>query len=592
MEEISNVDQNILKDNPMNSENKEQHIETAKETLKKSIDAVNVELSKTRFFLVILALIVSLAMSSLDISIVSTALPTISDQFNSKDEYTWVITAYMLGNTSFQPMFGKFADIFGRRPVMIFALVLFASTSAICGAAQNIKMLITARGFQGIAGGGILGMTNIIIADIVPLRQRSMYMGVVGAVFAFTSVIGPLIGGLFTEYISWRWAFYINVPIGVIAVIVIALFVNIPTPPETFLEKFLKIDFLGTFLLVVSVVSLLLGLSWGGSKYSWSSLTIILLFVGFSIGFIIYLLVEWKVAKEPLTPFQIFKNRNVGLSCLISFTLGIAFLGFTNTVSLLYQDGRKISAVMAGLRLVPQSVSISVGNIGSGYLIGKYGYVERYMRIGGFFLIIGSYLVTLFGTNFKYIYEFFILIVYGMSVGLLLQNTVIITQQSAPKKFLAIGTTLNNFFRLIGGVFGVTLVGTIIANKFPAYYQEQYPNDIVTVNDVHKVIDGEIYYTKAIQTSYRFILIPSSIITFIFTLFYGFVPGIGNRKKELEMNEKKLKEMEAKPKEIEININNDNNNNNNSSNDTIDISNDDSKITDLSLNKSDINKKN
>eukprot|EP00833_Pecoramyces_ruminatium_P005244 jgi/Orpsp1_1/1179276/evm.model.c7180000068707.1 len=478
MEEISS-DHSIstLNEETFKVENEiQQRKDSIRRSVSKSIDAVDVKLSRAKFFLVILALIVSLVMSSLDISIVSTALPTISNQFDSKDEYTWVITAYMLGNTSFQPMFGKFADIFGRSPVMIFALVLFVITSALCGAAMNIKMLIISRGFQGIAGGGILAMTNIIIADIVPLRQRGIYMGVVGAVFCFSSVIGPLLGGFFTDNLSWRWAFYINCPIGFVAVIVIALFVKIPIPPGTFSEKFKKIDFLGTLLLVLSVVSLLLGLSWGGSKYSWGSLTVILLIVGFIIGFSIYLLVEWKVAIEPLTPFEMFKNRNVGLSCLISFFMGIVFLGFTNTIPLLYQDGRGISAINSGLRLVPQSIFISVGNIGSGYLIGKYGYIQRYMRIGAFLLIVGAYLVTLFGTDFKYIYEFFILSFFGLAVGLIMQNTVLVTQQSAPKKFLAIGTTLNNFFRLIGGVLGVTLVGTIIANKFPKYYNEVYPD--------------------------------------------------------------------------------------------------------------------
>jgi len=557
MEEKSNSGNSILSDETIEIkeiDNVENKIDFKREN-SNSLDAVNVQLSKTKFALVILALIISLVMSSLDISIVSTALPTISTQFHSKDEYTWVITAYMLGNTSFQPMFGKFADIFGRRPVMIFALVLFASTSALCGAALNIKMLIISRGFQGISGGGILAMTNIIIADIVPLRKRGIYMGVVGGVFAFSSVIGPLVGGFLTDKISWRWAFYINIPIGIIAVIVISLFVNIPTPPGTFMEKFKKIDFLGTLLIVLSVVSLLLGLSWGGSKYPWSSTIIILLFVGFAICFMLYLFVEWKVAREPLTPFQIFKNRNVGLSCIISFTLGITFLGFCNTVPLYYQDGRNISATNSGLRLVPQSILITVGNIGSGWLIGKFGYIQNYMEVGSLFILVSSYLITLFGTNTKYIYEVFPLGLFGLGVGLVMQNTILITQQSAEKKYLAIGTTLNNFFRLIGGVLGVTLVGTVISNKFPVYYREKYPDADVTVNDIHSVPDGENYYVKAIKTAYLYTIVPAAAVTLILTLFYGHIPVIGNRRKEKKLMEKKLKEAESS-KDVELEITN------------------------------------
>jgi len=535
----------------------------------KSLDSVDVKLSRTKFILVIVALMISLVMSSLDISIVSTALPTISNDFHSKDEYTWVITAYMLGNTSFQPMYGKFADIFGRRPVMIFALVVFAATSASCGAAQNIKMLIISRGFQGISGGGILAMINIIIADIVPLRKRGIYMGLVGAVFAFSSVIGPLVGGFFTDKLSWRWAFYINIPVGVVAVIVISLFINIPTPPGTFMEKFKRIDFLGTFFLVISIVSLLLGLSWGGSKYSWGSTVIILLFVGFAIGALIYLYVEWKIAKEPLTPFQIFKNRNVGLSCIISFTLGVVFLGFCNTVPLYYQDGRRISATMSGLRLVPQSIFISVGNIGSGWLIGKYGYIQRYMTLGGIILIISSYLITLFGMNTSYYFEIFPLSFFGLGVGCIMQNTVLITQQCAEKKFLAIGTTLNNFFRLIGGVMGVTLVGAFISNYFVKYYTEEFTTAKVTVNDLHHVPKSEEHYVKAIKTAYTAVLIPAGVLTLIFILLYGFVPSIGNRKKEKKMMEKKFQEEQANKKisdDVEIGVSNNNTTNNSNSN--------------------------
>ncbi|ORX86272.1 MFS general substrate transporter [Anaeromyces robustus] len=516
-----------------------------------SLDDVNVKLSKVNDN------ILSLIISSLDISIVATALPTISNQFNSKEEYTWVVTAYLLAKTAFQPMFGKFADIFGRKPVMICVLIVFISTSTVCGAAQNIQMLIIFRGIQGIGGGGIMAMTNIIISDIVPLKKRGVYMGISGAVFACSSVIGPLVGGLFTDKLSWRWAFYINIPVGIAAIIVIFLYVNIPTPPGSISEKIKKIDFIGTFFLVASVVSLLLGLSWGGTKFSWTSTVIILLFVGFFIGGTIYLYVEWKIAKEPITPFQIFKNKNVALCCLISFFLGITFIGVTNTMPLLYQDGRGISATLSGLRLVPYSTTLSIGNIGSGYLIGKYGYVERYMRTGAFSLIIAAYLVSLFGMNSSYYFEGFVLALLGISVGMNMQNSVLVTQQSAEKKFLAIGTTLINFCRLIGGVMGITIIGAMISNKFPKYYNERYPGVKVSVNGIHKVPNGEEIYVEAIQISYRIINVSTAVITFMFTLFLSDIPKIGNRKKENKKNkmemEEKLKNSETEDVEISIN---------------------------------------
>jgi len=264
--------------------------------------------------------------------------------------------------------------------------------------------------------------------------------------------------------------------------------------------------------------------------------------------------------KKPITPFQIFKNKNVTFSCLISFFLGITFIGFTNTAPLLYQDGRGISATYSGLRLVPHSVTVSIGNIGSGYLIGKYGYVERYMRTGGFTLIISSYLISLFGVNSPYIFEFFVIALSGLSVGLNMQNCVLVTQQSSDKKYLAIGTTLISFFRLIGGVMGITLIGVMISNKYPKFYAEEYPGTHVIVNDIHDVENGERIYVEAIQSSYRTVLFTTAIITFIFTFFLSDIPVIGNRKQwNKKMNEEKLKSvktsMEEEKKDVIVSVN-------------------------------------
>ncbi|ORX81490.1 MFS general substrate transporter [Anaeromyces robustus] len=481
---------------------------------------------------------VSLIMSSLDTTVVSTALPKISTQFHSKDEYTWIFTAYLLGSISFQPMFGNFADILGRRPSMLFALTLFIITSLTCGAAQNMGMLITSRGFQGVAGGGIISMVNIIIADIVPLKRRGIYMGLTGAVFSFASIVGPVIGGLITDNWGWRWVFYINLPIGIISIIIISIIVKIPTPKGSLMKKIKKIDILGTIFLVLTTIPTLLALNWGGSKYNWSSKTIILLFVGSSIGLIIYLFVEWKIAPSPLTPFEIFKIRNVALSCLISFTLGVNFFGYANTVGVFYQDGRGLTAINCGIRMIPVSITVSLANILSGYFIGKYGYVQRYIIFGSISMIITSYLISLFDMDSKPIVEMFIIGYIGIGVGSILQNTTLITQQSVEKKYIAIGTTLNNFFRLIGGVMGVALIDTVTSNKFKAYYNERYPGTNVNINDIHNIPDGEETYVDAFLIGYRAVLVPSAILTFIFSLFFGFVPGIGNRKKEKKMNEK------------------------------------------------------
>jgi len=275
---------------------------------------------------------------------------------------------------------------------------------------------------------------------------------------------------------------------------------------------------------------LLLGLSWGGTKYSWSSAIIILLFIGFIISGILYFYVEWKIAIEPLIPFQIFKNRNIGLSCIASFFLGLAYIGFTNTIPLLYQDGRGINATYSALRLIPQSIFSSLGSII--YLIGKFGYIEKYLKCGSILFIVSSYLVSLFGFNSSYLFEFFVLFLFGFGYGLIMQNLDHVTQQSSDKIFTDIGITFINFFRLIGSVFGITIVSAIISNRFQAYFDDKYPGAKVSINDIHSIEDGENTFVDAIQTSFKIVLIPSAVMILVFTLFYTGIISIGNRKKE------------------------------------------------------------
>jgi len=522
MEEISS-DHSIstLNEETFKVENEiQQRKDSIRRSVSKSIDAVDVKLSRAKFFLVILALIVSLVMSSLDISIVSTALPTISNQFDSKDEYTWVITAYMLGNTSFQPMFGKFADIFGRSPVMIFALVLFVITSALCGAAMNIKMLIISRGFQGIAGGGILAMTNIIIADIVPLRKRGLFMGVNGAIFSFSSVVGPLLGGFFTDRLTWRWSFYINVPIGISCLVLIIFCFKMPKEKGSLLDKIRRIDFSGTFSIIGSLVCLLLGLNWGGQKYPWSSAIIISLF---SVGFvllIIYIIIECKFAKEPITPPELFKYRNITAPCLTSFFNGTAFLTCVNTLPLLYQDGRGLSATIAGLRMTPASFCITISAIGSGYTIGKWGHIDKYIKSGSFFMIFSTFCMTLIDVDTPYYKEIIYFIFFGLTVGLIFQNCIMVAQQISPPQYLAISTTLISFFNTIGAVVGVAIHGALLQNFYPSLYSDHYPDyKPITVNDVHDVPNGPTIYVEALRKTYRYTIVPAAIIVFISSLF-------------------------------------------------------------------------
>ncbi|OUM62680.1 hypothetical protein PIROE2DRAFT_51646, partial [Piromyces sp. E2] len=429
-------------------------------------DYVAVKLPRKQFVLVIISLIMSLVMASLDITIVASALPIISKDFKAYNNYTWVIVAYLLAQTVIQPTTGKLSDIFGRRPMMISMLAVFIVASILCGAAPSFNVLIIARGLQGIGGGSVISMVNIIVADIVSLRERATYMGIVNSVFSFSSVIGPLIGGFFADKLSWRFAFYINVPICLIAIVLIAMYVNIPTPPGTILEKIKKIDFIGTILLIGFSICLLLGLNWGGTNYAWNSGIIISLFIVSGISLVLFIVVECFVAKDPIIPPVIFHQRNVIISAIGTFAVGFVFLTFNNTIAMLYQNARGFTATMSGLRLTPSFITIAVAGIGSGILIGKFGHIKVHIVIGSFLLFAATILISFIGLSTPYYIELFIILLYGFALGITNQNFVVVGQNSSPKPLIATTTSTILFGRTISGVIGVAIFGSILKNKF------------------------------------------------------------------------------------------------------------------------------
>ncbi|KAG4087941.1 major facilitator superfamily domain-containing protein [Neocallimastix lanati (nom. inval.)] len=510
------------------------------------IDIANIPLSKKNFTLVFSALVICLAMSSLDSSIVSTALPTISKDFNT-DDYTWVLTAYFLGDMAFEPMFGKFADIFGRKQVLLFVLGIFIFSSALCGAAQNIDQLIIFRGFQGIGGGGFFSMVIVIIADIVPLSKRGIYMGITSAVSTCASVTGPLVGGLLTDYLSWRWAFFINFPLCAIAAVIIYIYLDIPVVKVSLKQKIGKIDSIGTFLLIGTIVSLLLTLSWGGVDFPWISMEIGILSLSFILFFSAFLFIESNIAKDPIIPLNMFKNRNVIVTCIINFLFGMAAMTVNNTLPLLFRNGKDISATLSGLMLAPQSITSSLGNILVGYLIGKIGYIQRYMMLGNCIVILGNYLLTTIGKDTSIAFILFVVILLGLKLGLNTHSCVLITQQCVKKRFISVGSTVMTFFHLIGGILGIALYGICVNTKFKNSYLNDYANypnpDDITTNNLNILENGKDYYIKAVQFAYRSIPLPASIATLFAIFLLKDIPVIGSR-----IGKKSKKIMDAKRK--------------------------------------------
>ncbi|ORX64147.1 MFS general substrate transporter [Anaeromyces robustus] len=460
-------------------------------------------------------------LACLDMTVVATALPTITKEFGDISGYSWVITSYMLSSTAFQPMYGKLADIFGRRYIMITALLIFVISSILCGLSNSMDMLIIFRGIQGIGGGGLMSLCMIIIADIIPIRKRGQYMGIIGAVFSFSTVIGPLIGGLFTDNISWRWAFYINVPLALISFIIIFWFVTIPTNNDNLRQKLLRIDYTGTVVLILCVVSLLLALEWGGVDYDWSSYQIILLFCLFVVFLILFIIIEVRYAKEPIIPPKIFKIRNINCMIIAIAIIGFAFMGACTYLPLYFQMVLGLKATVSGLRMIPMSIIVTILSVGSGAFIGKYGGVNLIFFIGFLLAAASGYVYSCLDLHTSVIVQLLIIAFGGIGTGLTRQNMVLVAQDSSPKNLLASTTAVVSFFQVIGGIIGIAIFNTILNNRVPKRLHELSPQILPEMVDM-KLINtyGEVglrAYNDGLHLNFL-IIIPCTIVAMFIVL--------------------------------------------------------------------------
>ena len=479
---------------------------------------VTYEMSGRKLYAITFSLCIICLLASLDMTVVATALPTIAKEFKDIGGYTWVITSYMLSSTAFQPMYGKFADIFGRKSIMLFALTIFTISSILCGVSGNMDMLIIFRGIQGIGGGGLMSLCMILIADVIPIRKRGQYMGILGAVGSFSTVIGPLVGGLFTDKISWRWAFYVNVPLSVIAFVIILVYVNIPTPSENFKQKLLRIDYAGTLVLILCVVSLLLALEWGGVDYPWSSWQIILLFCLFAVLLVIFIIIEVKFAKEPIIPPLVFKVRNINCMIIACTLIGFAFMGACTYIPLYFQMVRGMKATNSGLMMIPMSVIVTILNIGSGMFVGKYGHVNILFIIGFILSAASGYVYSLFDLDTSTFVMILIISFGALGSGLTRQNMVLVAQDSAPKAILASTTAIVSFFQVVGGIVGIAIFNTILNNRVPKRLHELDPSVAVDSVDMKLInaygTNGLRAYNDGLRTNF-FIIIPCSLLALV-----------------------------------------------------------------------------
>jgi EmrB/QacA subfamily drug resistance transporter len=418
------------------------------------------------------AVMISMFFSSLDQTVVSTALPTIISDLGGLNLYAWVFTAYILATSVTIPIYGRLSDTYGRKPFYIFGLLVFLTGSALCGLSHSMKLLITARAIQGVGGGALMSIPRATIGDIFNPRERGRWMGIIMSTFALASLIGPALGGWFTDHVSWRWVFYINLPVALIALGMI-----IYTLPTVRTGKQHRLDWSGSVLLAAGLIPMLLGFTWGGTKYAWGSWQELGLFI-FAATALTFFVFNERRASEPVIEMSFFANRTFSLTMIIGFLVMISMFAGMLFLPLFVQGVMGISAEHAGYILTPMMVTFILGSVISGQVMTRTGKYKLQASLGGAFLVVGTWLLTRLRADISWTTVVFDMIILGFGIGSLMPVVTTIIQNLFPHRILGTVNATQQSVQTMAGAIAAPIYGTVMANRFAERFPQLLPAQV------------------------------------------------------------------------------------------------------------------
>jgi EmrB/QacA subfamily drug resistance transporter len=491
---------------------------------------------------VMTALMLVMLLAALDQTIVATALPRIATDLHGLNKLSWVATAYLLTSAITTPIYGKISDLFGRKKIFQSAILIFLAGSVLCGVSQSMNQLVAARALQGIGAGGLMSLVLAIVGDVIPPRQRGKYMGYFGAVFGVSSVAGPLLGGFLTDSLSWRWIFFVNIPLGILALSAVASRLHLPV-----YKQHHTIDYVGAALLSAGSVCLLLATVWGGNTYAWGSGQIIGLLGGGGLLALVFGLWE-KRAAEPIIPPRLFRNSIFTVSVILSLLSGVAMFASILYIPEYQQVVRGFSPTKSGLMTLPLVMGLLVTSIISGRLITRWGRYRAFPIIGTLVLSFGLWLfshITL--TTSEWVIGLWMAIV-GAGLGMFMQVMTLAIQNSVERSELGTATSTATFFRSLGSSFGGALFGAILTSRLAHHLSQSLPGQAansafsrnvqsggINIHQLPPTVSADILQAFAHSFHDMFLLaIPFALLAFVAALFLKEVPLRGSHKPALE----------------------------------------------------------